>query len=413
MVWLVYAAVGRCQAAEDPATQAVVDWNVIAVRTMQTGEPLLGASRGVAMAQVAVFDALNAIKPRYKSYFLKGSSQPEASPISTISAAAHATLVALYPAQQETLDRELADTLAAVPAGRPRDAGVALGRQAAQAVLQARANDHMFDQVDYTPATDAGAWQPTSGDGIAPWLDPRGPDFVPAIGPGWGRVTPFVLERGSQFRPGPPPNLSSETYAQDFAEIVELGSAKSATRTSEQTETALLWWSTGTVLWNQPAQQLVISQGFDALRAAHAFALLNVMIVDAAIACWDAKYTYNQWRPITGIRNADIDGNPATAPDLAWTPLMWTPPFPDYPSGHSVVGAAAARALIHSFGPRPGGFTLTGAGGRVHRYEDFEQAVQEVIDARVWGGAHWRSSDTLGVELGNRIADYVLSRRGS
>jgi hypothetical protein len=133
------------------------------------------------------------------------------------------------------------------------------------------------------------------------------------------------------------------------------------------------------VLWNQPAQQLVIAQGLDASRAAQAFALLNVVIVDSAIACWDA---------------------------------MWTPPFPDYPSGHSVVGAAAARALAHSFGPRPGAFTMTGAGGRVHRYETYEEVVQEVIDARVWGGAHWRSSDTLGVEFGNRIADYVLTRRG-
>jgi hypothetical protein len=225
-------------------------------------------------------------------------------------------------------------------------------------------------------------------------------------------VTPFVLESGAQLRPGPPPSLTSETYTKDFAEVAEMGAANSATRTTEQTETALLWWSTGTVLWNQPAQQLVIAQGFDASRAAQAFALLNVMIVDSAIACWDAKYAYNQWRPITGIRNADIDGNPATAPNLTWAPLMWTPPFPDYPSGHSVVGAAAARALAHSFGPRPGAFTMTGAGGRVHRYETFEEVVQEVIDARVWGGAHWRSSDTLGVEFGNRIADYVLTRRG-
>ncbi len=407
------AAGSRALAENDPGTKAVVDWNVIAWQIVQSGDALMQAHRSVAMAQVAVFDALDAITPKYKPYFLKGATQTKASSVATIASAAHDTLIALYPAQQQVLDSALAASLAEVPADAAKDSGIALGHLAAQAVLQARENDHMMDRVAYTPGSAPGQWQPTPGDGIAPWLDPRGPDYVPAIGPGWGRMTPFVLESGSQLRPGPPPALTSETYAKDFAEMVEIGSAKSATRTAEQTDTALLWWSTSGPLWNQPPQQLVIAQGFDALKAAHAFALLNVTLMDAFIASWDAKYAYNQWRPITAIQNADNDGNPATAPDFAWTPLMWTPPFPDYPSAHCVISAANARALTHLFGAKPGAFTMTGAGGRVHRYESFEEAVKEVVDARVWGGAHWRSSETLGVEFGNRIGDYVVSHHGS
>ena len=365
------AAGSHALAADDAGTMAVVAWNIIALQTAQSGDALMQAHRNVAMAQVAVFDALNAITPQYKPYFLQGANQPKASPVATIASAAHDTLIALYPAQQQALDAALAASLAETPAGAAKDSGIALGRQAAQAVLKARENDHMMDRVEYAPRSDPGMWQPTPGDGIAPWLDPRGPDYVPAIGPGWGRMTPFVLDSGSQFRPGPPPALTSETYAKDFVEMVEIGSAKSATRTAEQTDTALLWWSTSGPLWNQPPQQLVIAQGFDALKAAHVFALLNVTLVDAFIASWDAKYAYNQWRPITAIRNADIDGNPATAPDFVWTPLMWSPPFPDYPSAHCVISAAVARALSHSFGTSPGVFTMTGAGGRSSRYESF------------------------------------------
>jgi hypothetical protein len=260
--------------------------------------------------------------------------------------------------------------------------------------------DHSGDVVSYTPGSGPGAWIPTP------------PAFLPALDPGWGRVTPYLIRSGSQFRPGPPPALTSRAYARDFNELVSAGSAASAARTPGQTETARFWVPTGTQQWNQLVQQLATAKRLPADRAARAFALLNMAGSDAFVASWDAKYRYSQWRPVTAIRSADADGNPATTADPAWTPLLPTPPFPDYIAGHTTFAGAAEVVLTAIFGPAPGTLTLTSAvvPGVVHSYTSFRQVAAEVVDARVWAGIHWRTSATAGCHVGDEVGSYALFR---
>jgi hypothetical protein len=241
------------------------------------------------------------------------------------------------------------------------------------------------------------------------WV-PTPPSFSPPLEPGWGRVTPYLLGSGSRFRPPPPPALSSSRYTRDFQEVKAIGKDDSTTRTAWQTETARFWNATGAKLWNQAAQQLVLARGLEPTRAARAFALLNLAGADAVIATWDTKFTYHQWRPVTAIRAAGSDGNPATAPDPDWTPLLVTPPYPDYVSAASTVAGAAETVLGDVFGRRPGAFTLSNPGlpGVVRSYPSFAAAAAENVDARVWSGIHWRTSDHVGQAMGRRIARHAL-----
>ena len=267
-------------------------------------------------------------------------------------------------------------------------------------MLSLRSADHSGDVVRYAPGSGPGAWIPTP------------PAFLPALDPGWGQVTPYLIRSGSQFRPGPPPALTSRTYTRDFNELVSIGSAASTARTPGQTTTARFWAPTGTQEWNQLAQQLAIAKRLPADRAAWAFALLNMAGSDAFVASWDAKYRYSQWRPVTAIRSAGADGNPATTADPAWTPLLPTPPFPDYIAGHTTFAGAAEVVLTAIFGPAPGTLTLTSAAvpGVVHSYASFRQVAAEVVDARVWAGIHWRTSATAGRHVGGKVGIYALFR---
>lgn len=245
-----------------------------------------------------------------------------------------------------------------------------------------------------------GAWVPTP------------PAFASALEAGWGLVTPFVMDSSSQFRPGPPPRLGTESYDRDYVEIVSVGSSNSSTRTAAQTETARFWISTAPQLWNQVARQLVVSRGLDAASAARVYLLLNLAGADAMVAAWDAKYAYNQWRPVTAIRHVGDDGSLTTAPDTGWTPAITTPPFPDYPAGHTSYGGAAERVLTALLGERPGELSISSptAGGATHRYQSFQEIAEEVVNARVWAGVHWRTSSTVGREIGRKVGDLALAR---
>jgi membrane-associated phospholipid phosphatase len=312
--------------------------------------------------------------------------------------AAHDTLVALYPTQQGNLDSLYTSYMSQIPNGSDKLAGVTTGQKAAAEILARRANDGSSIVVAYTPGTDPGDWQPTP------------PAFAPAMDPGWGKVTPFLLRTGNQFRPGPPPALTSETYTRDFEEMVGVGAAASVTRTPDQTTTALFWAPTGTQMWNQVVQQLAIAHGLNATQTARAFAALALVGADAFIGSWDAKYTYNWWRPVTAIRNADVDGNPQTAADPAWTPLLNTPPFPEYTSGHATYAGAAETVLTSIFGSSPGSFQIASAAtpSVIHHYTSFAVVAIEVSNARVWAGIHWRTSCIIGRAQGQQIAGFDL-----
>jgi hypothetical protein len=314
----------------------------------------------------------------------------------------HDALVALYPAPTSvaSLDASYDSALASLPASGARDAGVAAGQTAAGAMLAMRANDHSQDPMSYTPTPGLGAWVPTP------------PALAPGLEPGWGRVTPFLLDAGSQFRPAPPPSPGSEAYVRDYVEIVSIGAANSTTRSAAQTEAAQFWVSTATQLWNQVVRQLTFAPGMNAAKAARAYMILNMAGADALVAAWDAKYTYGQWRPVTAIRSSLDDGSLTTVPDPAWTPLLATPRFPDYPAGHTTFGGAAERVMTAMFGERPGQLSITSptAGNVTHTYRNFHEIADEVSNARVWGGIHWRTSVVAGRALGQKVGDVALAR---
>jgi len=375
--------------AGDPSP--VIRWNVIALETTRAAafNPLR-ETRSLAIVSAAVFDAVNSITRRYEPYAVRVPAQATDSAEAAVHAAAHDTLVALYPDAAASLDAEYGRVLAALADGPAKARGLEDGRAVAAALLALRSFDHANDKVEYQPGNGVGVWQPTP------------PAGAPALEPGWGKVTPFFLATGSQYRPEPPPALTSPDYIADFKEIADVGAQGSPQRTAVQTEAARFWMSTAPQLWNQVVQQLAETHHLGISSTAFVFLLLNTAGADAMIAAWDSKYAYNQWRPVTAIR--------AQLGDPTWTPLIPTPPFPDYIAGHTTYAGAAEAVLIHLLGERPGQFSITSAtaSGAIHRYTSFGQVADEVVNARVWGGVHWRTSCTVGRSVGNKVGVYTL-----
>ena len=380
----------------------VLDWNIIALKTTATASfnPPLEA-RNLAIVHAAIFDAVNSITREFHPYAVRLRAPDWASPEAAAVAAAHAALVQLYPEQQSTLDAAYNASLDLIPDGPAKTIGVAVGTGVALRIFTLRASDGAAAAIvaRYTPGDRPGDWNPTP------------PAFLPALDPGWGGVRPFFLRSGSQFRPGPPPALAGRRYARDFEEIKAIGSSDSVSRTQDQTDLARFWISTAPQNWNPVARQAAIAQGLTLSENARAFALLNLAGADAFIAAWDAKFTYSQWRPLTAIRAADTDGNAATDADPQWTPLLVTPRFPDYIAGHTTYAGAAQKVLEHVFGAEPGvTITLTSATapGVVETYTAFKDIADGVVDARVWGGIHWRTSSVRGRTVGEAIGRYAV-----
>jgi len=381
-------------------TQAIATWNVIALQTTASGpfSPPREA-RAMAMVSAAVFDAVNSITREHTQYATTVVAPKNASIEAAIAAAAHGVLVALYPAATKALDLARDSALSRLAAGRDRDNGVVAGQGVAAAIVARRSKDRALEVATYTPGSGKGVWTPTP------------PGFVTAMEPGWGRVVPFFMDSGSQFRPAPPPAPGSDAYVRDYQEIVDIGASNSANRSAMQTEVGKFWITTAAQLWNQLVRQQTVARKLDPATAARAYLLLNLAGADAMIASWEAKYHYNQWRPINAIRSTSDDGNPATRTDANWSSLITTPPFPDYPAGHTSYAGAAERVLTEVFGARPGGLSITSStAGVSHHYQGFEEIADEVSNARVWGGVHWRTSCVAGRTLGRNVGDLALAR---
>ena len=355
--------------------------------------------------QTAVFDALNGIERRYTPVHVAADAPRGASRRAAVAAAAHEALIMLFPAQKAMLDARLAASLAQISddgdvSGKSIARGLAWGATVADEILAWRASDG-FTVVPppYVAGTAPGNWQPTP------------PLFGPPLFRQFATMTPFALTSPAQFLPAGPPPLTSARYAQDFNEVKALGSATSTVRTPLQTQTAIFWQvDTPAAMWNRVADDLAEKHDTPLSQNARLLALANISLADATIAVWNAKNIFDSWRPVTAIPNADSDGNPATDPDPAWTPLLATPQFQEYPSAHSGLSTAFTSTLAAFYG-NDTAFTVTSAGlPAVERsFTSFTTAIAQVADARVYAGFHFRFSCEAAVTLGTKVADYVGS----
>ena len=423
-VWI--ATLVLCLIAVLPISQAVANevaqWNETTMMAIvANGQSAVVSTRTLAMVQVAVHDALNAINRRYDAYYFEGPGTSAASPEAAIAAAAHTVLVGVVgnygtPAQKvETLalvDQAYAASIARVTDGPARNTGVTVGRSAGAAILALRKDDGATRDAPYTPGMGPGKWRPHPNPVPAnpPIANPdlaRG--YLPTVNPGWGDLTPFTLLSASQFWLPGPPALTSATYARDFNEVKSVGGKVSAVRTAEQTETARFWFE-GPGAWNTIARTVTTARGLDARDSARVLALMNLAMADAYIAGFKIRYVYDLWRPVTAIREGDNDGNDGTVGDPTWDSHQNTPSVSDYPSTQSTFSAAAATVLAHALGGDQATFTITSGkpfDGITRSFASFSQAARESADSRVYAGIHFRSACEDGLALGRKVGERV------
>lgn len=400
---LALAALGVPAAPAD----VVLDWNEVvldAIRVDRTAPPR--AARILAMTQIAVFNAVNAIDGSYRPYAdFSFPVSPLASREAAASQAARDVLVALFPAQSTTFDTYLAGWLSTIPAGAARNEGISVGAAAAAAILALRQNDGASATVSYTAGTDPGDWQPTPPAFSAPAL------------PQWPNVTPFCMSSGKEFRRNGPPPLTSVEYTVAYNEVKELGSKTSTTRTAEQTLIAQFWVDgPGTATppghMFQIARDVAILEQNTTVENARLFALIGLAVADAGICSWDNKYVYDHWRPITAIRAADADGNDATEADVNWEPLIPTPPFPAYTSGHSTFSGAGLKIIELFYGRDDLPFTTTSddVPGVSRSFQKLSEAADEAGRSRIYGGIHWEYDNQDGLAAGRELALRVFDQ---
>lgn len=399
MKWkLVVTALALCALAGPGIARAdtVTDWNQTMIDGLEashaTPQP---SSRIAAIVQASVFDALNGIERRYTPYHVTATAPRGASRDAAVASAAYTALVALIPSQQALFDRQLAATLAQI-SDDPADPGQSIlrgldwGRTVADEILAWRATDGINAALPpYVVGSGLGVWQPT------------GPATTP-IGRQFANMTPFALTSPSQFLPGGPPPLSSPQYKQALDEVETLGGTTSLKRTAEQTQTAVFWQGdTPSAMWNRVADDLAAASGTTLTQNARLLALANIAMADATIGVFNAKNTYNSWRPVTAIRAMS---------DPTWTPLLVTPNHQEYPSAHSGLSSAFATVLASFYGDDTS-FTVTSAGlpGVTRDFMSFSSSLQQIADARVYAGFHFRFSVVDGTTLGSNIANYVLA----
>jgi hypothetical protein len=389
------------------APDQVLEWNAIMNDTIIVGKtnPLF-TSRAVALVEVSVFDAVNGIEGRYQPIHVTTDPPRHASARAAAVQAAYAILIRLYPAQLDSLTAHRDASIAAITGASQQSiqAGIAWGQTVADSIWDWRSTDG-FDPppppffgvlgIVGMPAA-IGVWRPTP------------PAFASGAGPQFASMTPWVMKRPSQFRPPSPPALTSQQYVNDLAETQNWGGLLGRTpRSTDQSELALFWAGNTALYWNRIASQIAVARSFSLEENAHLFAQLNLAMADAAIACWDAKYRFVFWRPITAVQSAQ-------SPDeVKWEPWLdttsGTPAHPEYPSGHSTVSGAAAFVLETVFGDNTPFTVGSDVRPGTRSFSSFSSAVAEIADARVFGGIHFRNSCVQGNAIGRAVAEYVLS----
>ena len=383
-------------AAVPARADIVSDWNAKAETIIVEKQITPGsAGRHVALMHLAVFEAVNAIERRYAPYKLNLTAERTVSKEAAAAAAAHAVLVAIHPERQAALDSELAASLAPIADGVAKGKGIELGKKAAAEILALRADDGFEAPESYRPHTSPGAYVPT---------------VVPVFSQ-LTKATPWVMTSPAQFRPAPPPALTSETWTKDLNEIRVVGSRNSAARTAEQTEIARFWLMTGPRSYNPIVRQLAAAKELDVVDCARLFTLVAMAASDAFIAVIDGKYAYNLWRPVTAIRNADITGNPATPREASWLPVGDTPMHPEYPCAHCITSSAVGAVLTSVLGDNVPEFSLTSTTlpGVTRKWTRIQDYNEEVALARIYAGFHYRFSTQVGSDMGRKIGELVAT----
>jgi hypothetical protein len=390
--WIGLLAVLLLAGAPGARADVVTDANAKAAEVTSKHPATPISVRMMAIVQVSVFDAANAITGRYPAYRVKLTAPGGASVDAAVAAATRTALLKLMPTQQAMIDADYQAALRPIPDGTGKTGGIAVGEQAAAAILASCANDGAVAPNTYRPHTTAGVYVPT---------------VFPAV-PHWGKRKPWVLASGDQLRPGPPPSLTSDTWKRDLDEIKALGAKTSTRRTPEQTAIAQFWEATAPNVYWPVARSVAAAPGRDVTDNARLLAAAAMAMDDALIAVFDAKYTYNFWRPVTAIRNAEGD-----ARDPGWMPFIDTPMHPEYPCAHCIVSGSLGAVLAAEIGPGPApklSSTSSTAAGATRTWNSVADFVQEVAAARIYDGVHYRNSTEVGTAMGQKIGELAAKR---
>ena len=393
-------AVALMGAAQSAFANVITDWDekaIAAVRAMSNlggTNPYL-AQRMMGMVHAAMFDSVNSIERRYRPYLVQLPADPTTSKEAAAAAAAATVLTTISPKTADEMKVAFAIYLGSIADGTAKSDGVKLGEAVAAKVLEARANDGSDAPDAYRPRTTPGVYVPTAITISSMWPD----------------MKPFVMTKGSQFRPGPPISLKSKEWATEYNELKDYGGQTSAKRTAEQTETARFWLVGPPVAYHPFVRQLVTAKQMSVVDSARFMALVSVGLTDAIIAVLDAKYHYNFWRPITAIRNGDTDSNPATDREATWQPIAPTPMHPEYPCAHCIQSGSVAgvvKAVLGTMDIPEIAITSPTASGVTHRWTNMTSFTEEIANARIWAGFHYRFSTRVGTETGLQLGEYVV-----
>jgi len=376
----------------------ITDWNQTAIGAMKVanlaGNPW---SRNMAMMHVAMSDAVNSVQNKYSVYASGGANAPSASAEVAAAAAARIVLLKQVPAQKALIEQAFETSIKDIPESAAKKEGIAIGEKCGEAIVADRASDGTSLPDAYRPVTMPGVWVPTT----------------PPIFAEYARAAPWVMKSADQVRPGPPPDLKSELYARDYNETKEMGGAKSSKRTAEQAA-AVKFWTQLTIApaWQEAARQLSAAKNLSLAENARLFALLNMGTANTFIVDWDAKFTYNFWRPVTAIRNGDQDGNDATERDATWSPLNATPMHPEYPSQAAIIAGVSMGVFEALFGTNPA--TPVVASDLIdpklqRRFANVKEMADETQNVRIWGGIHFRNSLAVGYEMGVKAAAFLVT----